>query len=32
MKQNTQDAEHLERVIEKNQQYVDSVAEDLLRA
>jgi hypothetical protein len=32
MKQDTQDAEHLERVIEKNQQYLDSVAEDLLRA
>jgi len=32
MKQNTQDAEQLERVIEKNQQYLDTVAEDLLKA
>jgi len=31
MKQNTQDAAQLERVIEKNQQYLDSVAEDLLQ-
>ena len=32
MKQNSQEAEHLERVIEKNEQYLDSVAGDLLRA
>ena len=32
MKQDTHNAEHLERVIEKNQQYLDTVADNLLKA